>query len=85
MSRLILESTVYTSIEQIPPSHSITITQGKIHFHRYSMLKVGKTLKLKSNEEYEEAFREVFQTAVSSRLRTYKEVGAHLSGGLDSG
>ena len=80
-----LESTVYTSIEQIPPSHSITVTEGKIHFHRYSMLKAGRTLKLKSNEEYEEAFREVFQTAVSSRLRTYKEVGAHLSGGLDSG
>ena len=42
-------------------------------------------LKLKSNEEYVEAFREVFQKAVTSRLRTHHKVGAHLSGGLDSG
>lgn len=80
-----LNSTVYTSIEQVPPSHSITVTEDRIRFFRYSLLKPGKTLKLKSNEEYEEAFLEVFKEAVSARLRTYKEVGAHLSGGLDSG
>ena len=32
-----------------------------------------------------EAFQEVFQKAVNSRLRTHRQVGAHLSGGLDSG
>lgn len=80
-----LDSTAYTAIEQIPPSHSITVTEGRVRFNRYSTLKAGKVLKLKSNEEYEEAFLDVFQTAVSARLRTYKEVGAHLSGGLDSG
>ena len=45
----------------------------------------GKKLKLKSNEEYVEAFQEVFQEAVNSRLRTHHQVGAQLSGGLDSG
>ena len=69
-----LESTVYTSIEQIPPSHSITVTEGKIPFNRYSMLKAGKVLKLKSNEEYEEAFREVFQTAVSANYGLIKKL-----------
>ena len=42
-------------------------------------------LKLKNTGEYIEAFQEVFEKAVSSRVRTFKGVGAHLSGGLDSG
>lgn len=78
-------STVYKSIQQIPPSHSIKITNGNVTFSRYSFLIEEKKLKLKTNEEYEEAFREVFDNAVKSKLRTNHSIGAHLSGGLDSG
>ncbi|MGO4496751.1 asparagine synthase-related protein [Paenibacillus sp. 2RAB27] len=78
-------STVYENIEQLPPSHSITVANGRVHFSRYCTLTKGKTLKLKSNNEYEEAFREVFSQAVRARIRTHRQVGAHLSGGLDSG
>lgn len=78
-------STVYKNIKQIPPSHSMRVKDGRVIFTRYSLLKEGKKLKLNSNEEYEEAFREVFQRAVTDRLRTHRKVGAHLSGGLDSG
>ena len=35
-------------------------------------------------QEYEEAFRDVFQTAVNDKIRTHKNIGAQLSGGLDS-
>ena len=80
-----VSSTVYKNIEQIPPSHSIKVKDGRITFSRYSLLKEGEKLKLKSNEEYEEAFRDVFQRAVTDRLRTHHKVGTHLSGGLDSG
>ncbi|WP_191565589.1 lasso peptide isopeptide bond-forming cyclase [Metabacillus idriensis] len=79
------EATVYKSIMQIPPSHTIKVANGKVEFSRYSNLVEGEKLNLKSNSEYEEAFREVFQKAVVSRLRTHQKVGAHLSGGLDSG
>ncbi|MGP4106316.1 asparagine synthase-related protein [Virgibacillus sp. L01] len=78
-------STVYKSIQQIPPSHRITVKHGKVSFSRYCTIEVNETLKLKSNEEYEEAFRDVFQKAVKARVRTHGEVGSHLSGGLDSG
>ncbi len=77
--------TVYKDVEQLPPSHSISVAGGKTSLSRYCTLTPGKSLKLKSNQEYEEAFREVFKTAVNSRLRTHRQVGAHLSGGLDSG
>lgn len=77
--------TAYKNIEQVPPSHSISIVEGKVTLRRYCMLTSGERLKLKSNEEYVEAFQEVFQQAVTARLRTHRKVGAQLSGGLDSG
>ncbi|MGE7663654.1 lasso peptide isopeptide bond-forming cyclase [Peribacillus sp. NPDC097197] len=77
--------TPYLTINQVPPSHSISIENNKITFKRYSYLTEVETLKLKSNEEYIEAFQSIFQEAVTSRLRTHKKVGSQLSGGLDSG
>ncbi|PFM12619.1 asparagine synthetase B [Bacillus cereus] len=77
--------TVYKYIEQVPPSHTILVKDGKVKISRYYTPTAGKMLNLKSNEEYEEAFREVYQRAVKVRLRTHHQVGAHLSGGLDSG
>ncbi|PEJ58441.1 asparagine synthetase B [Bacillus sp. AFS002410] len=78
-------STVYDSIRQIPPSHIIKIKDGNETISRYCELASVEKLKLKSDHEYEEAFREVYQNAVKARLRTHRQVGAHLSGGLDSG
>ncbi|KRE75527.1 asparagine synthase-related protein [Paenibacillus sp. Soil750] len=80
-----VESTVYKHIQQIPPSHSILVKAGKVTLTKYCTFSAGKQLKLKSNEEYEEAFRDVFQSAVTARLRTHRNVGSQLSGGLDSG
>ncbi|PFJ08209.1 asparagine synthetase B [Bacillus cereus] len=77
--------TPYKNIEQVPPSHSISIVGDKIMLMRYCTLTSREKLKLKSNEEYVEAFQDVFQDAVTARLRTYRHVGAQLSGGLDSG
>ncbi|HDX9578200.1 TPA: lasso peptide isopeptide bond-forming cyclase [Bacillus pseudomycoides] len=77
--------TVYKHIEQIPPSHTILVTEERVILSRYCTLVAGDKLRLKSNEEYEEAFREVYQRAIKARLRTHHQVGAHLSGGLDSG
>lgn len=77
--------TPYKNIEQLPPSHSISVVGDKITFTRYCHLIPEKQLKLKSNEEYVEAFQDVFQKAVTSRIRTHLNVGAQLSGGLDSG
>ncbi|WP_165998195.1 asparagine synthase-related protein [Bacillus sp. Cs-700] len=78
-------STVFENINQLPPSHSISLIKGKLKLTRYNTLLEGEKLKLNSNEEYEEALKEVFERAVTSRLRTHRKVGAHLSGGLDSG
>lgn len=78
-------STAYKNIEQVPPSHTIVVENGRVKVERYVTLTVESPLKLKSNEEYEASFLEVFQEAVTARLRTNREVGSYLSGGLDSG
>ncbi|GIQ69785.1 asparagine synthetase B [Xylanibacillus composti] len=80
-----LFSTAYEDICQLPPAHTIEIREGRIVCAHYDTLMPRKTLRLRSNEEYEEAFREVLQQAVDARVRTPKKVGATLSGGLDSG
>ncbi|WP_209122927.1 asparagine synthase-related protein [Alkalihalobacillus sp. BA299] len=80
-----MTSTVYKSIYQVPPAHSITVADGRVKLTRYCTIDVNEKLKLRSNEEYIEAFHDVFNKAVTARLRTYGEVGSQLSGGLDSG
>ncbi|MCQ6558998.1 asparagine synthase-related protein [Paenibacillus mendelii] len=77
--------TIYKQIEQLPPAHAITISRDQVKVTRYNSFANVSPLKLKSNADYEEAFRDVFQRAVTSRLRTSRQVGAYLSGGLDSG
>lgn len=44
----------------------------------------GSTLRLRDNDEYAAAFKEVFTKAVEVRLRSQGSVGSMLSGGLDS-
>jgi asparagine synthase (glutamine-hydrolysing) len=78
-------TTVYKYIQQVPPSHSISVEDGRVSLHRYCHLADVEKIHLKTDQEYEEAFRNVLQDAVSARLRTHHKVGSHLSGGLDSG
>lgn len=77
--------TPYQTIQEIPPSHSITVVKGAVRFKRYCSLLEDEKLSYRSNQEYVEAFQEVYQQAVDARLRTHRQVGAQLSGGLDSG
>lgn len=80
-----VHSTAYKNIMQIPPSHSISLYNGNLVLTRYNYLPDKGKIRLKTNEEYEEALKMVFKEAISSRLRTFRNVGAYLSGGLDSG
>lgn len=80
-----ISATVYKDINQIPPAHIISVSDGIVSLSRYGSLLPEETLRLKSDGEYVEAFQQVFQEAVRTRLRTHREVGASLSGGLDSG
>ncbi|MCM3724933.1 lasso peptide isopeptide bond-forming cyclase [Neobacillus cucumis] len=77
--------TPFKNIEQVPPFHSISVVRNKLSLRRYGAFTPSEKIKLNSDEEYVEAFQEVFQKAVNCRLRTFRGIGSQLSGGLDSG
>jgi asparagine synthase (glutamine-hydrolysing) len=63
----------------------MTVTPKGIEVKRYWYLEHTPDLHLRTDEEYVEAFLEVFTEAVRCRLRCSAPVGVTLSGGLDSG
>jgi asparagine synthase (glutamine-hydrolysing) len=76
--------TFYKDVLRLPPAHSITVDAEGTKVREYWELDPSRELRLGSNDEYAEAFREVFEEAVRCRLRSAFPVGSDLSGGLDS-
>ena len=80
-----LQSTPYRNLYQVPPFHTMTVANGHVSLARYGTLEPAEPLRLRSDRDYEEAFRDVFGEAVRACTRTFRGVAATLSGGLDSG
>jgi asparagine synthase (glutamine-hydrolysing) len=78
------ENTYYESISRLPPAHRLTVQTDGYDRQQYWDLDPTQTVRLGSDAAYERRFRELFDQAVSCRLRTTQTVGTTLSGGLDS-
>lgn len=78
------EITFYRDIKRLPPGHTLVVAGGRLRKARYWSPEPGERLALASDEEYAEAFLEIFTEAVNCRLRCPSSVGSELSGGLDS-
>jgi asparagine synthase (glutamine-hydrolysing) len=78
------EVTFYRDVMRLPPGHAMVVGAGGFSKWPYWRLEIRGELRLRSDEEYNEAFREVFGEAVRCRLRSAFAVGSELSGGLDS-
>ena len=76
--------TFYRDILRLPPGHCMTISPHTVATRRYWSLDPSRELRLDSDNEYAEAFRELFFKAVKYRLRSSHPVATTLSGGLDS-
>ena len=74
----------FAGVERVPAGALCIVTRDGISTHRY--WQPDRTpLRLKRDEDYEEAVRSALDRAVSVRLRgAERGVAAHLSGGLDS-
>ena len=77
-------STFYKGIVRLPAAHTLTVTKNASQLKQYWSLDASRSLRLRSDDEYAEAFGEVFNTAVRCRIRSAYPVGSTLSGGLDS-
>ena len=78
------ESTSFQGIVRLPAAHAIRITEKGAKLDQYWSLDPTREVHFDTDEEYEKAFRDVFNEAVSCRLRCAFPVGSELSGGLDS-
>lgn len=78
------ELTIYEPVVQLAPGTSLTLTQQGFRKREYWRVEKLSELRLKSDAEYEEAFRAVLLEAVHCRMRSIKPVGVMMSGGLDS-
>ncbi|MDS0300233.1 asparagine synthase (glutamine-hydrolyzing) [Halogeometricum sp. S1BR25-6] len=78
------ERTFYQEIRRLPPAHVKVINDERATERQYWDLNPHRTLTLESDAAYERRFRDLFEQAVSCRLRTEGRPGTSLSGGLDS-
>jgi asparagine synthase (glutamine-hydrolysing) len=62
----------------------MVVSRGGIRLQPSWTPDLSRELRLRSNDEYVEAFREVFTESVRCRLRSAFPIGSMLSGGLDS-
>jgi asparagine synthase (glutamine-hydrolysing) len=78
------EQTCYQNIFNLLPGAYLTLQDGKLNKIRYWELKEQEELILPKEQDYYDRFLEIFIEAVKCRLRTTKNIGISLSGGLDS-
>jgi len=76
--------TFYQEILRLPPAHAMIVSPQGVSLRSYWALDPTREIRYRSDEEYADAFREIFTEAVRCRLRSAYPVGSMLSGGLDS-
>ena len=81
------EQTMFRGIRQVPPGHVFSWREGKTSLERYWEWPFSgsvEPLRLNSDAEYFEAFRDALAQAVKRQTMADVEVGAYISGGIDS-
>jgi asparagine synthase (glutamine-hydrolysing) len=76
--------TFYEKIQRLPGASTLTVMKARSVLRQYWSLDPKREIRLSSDQEYVEAFREQFSEAVRCRTRSAFPTGAALSGGLDS-
>jgi asparagine synthase (glutamine-hydrolysing) len=80
------EITAYQDIRRVAWAHAMSVApNGQTRTWRYWSPQGLGQLTYRRDEDYEEAFLELYKRSIQSCLRTQKPVAAQLSGGRDSG
>jgi len=78
------DETLYRGILRLPTGHRLTAGPDGVKRHCFWRPDLKREIRLARDEEYVEAFDELFERVVSDHLRSSTPVGAMMSGGLDS-
>ena len=76
--------TMYKAVRRLPAAHTMVVSARGTALSRYWNVADAGEIRFARNEDYVDAFRERFATAVRSRLASTQPIAAALSGGLDS-
>lgn len=76
--------TPYSGVHSVPPSSFVRLTPQRKTVTKYWDFDPGKQIRYRSDGEYEEEFRIVFEESVRRRVRADAPILAELSGGMDS-
>jgi asparagine synthase (glutamine-hydrolysing) len=76
--------TPYLGIHAVPPACCILLRDGRTTTSQYWDFDPDKSVRLATDRDYEEHFRELFAQSLRRRLRSHVPVAAELSGGMDS-
>ncbi|HEX5966619.1 MAG TPA: asparagine synthase-related protein [Pyrinomonadaceae bacterium] len=79
-----LHRTAYKNIHCVEPGCALIVRDGHVERRNFWRPDVKRSIRYRSDAEYEEHFRVLFRDAVRCRLRADGPVWAELSGGLDS-
>jgi asparagine synthase (glutamine-hydrolysing) len=78
------DRSLFRDLKPLPHGHCLTVTPDSVSVREYWHPRNTPPLKLRTDEEYLDAFRDCLDEAVRCRLRTTGAIGTELSGGLDS-
>ncbi len=76
-------TTFYTHILRLPPAHSLIISENQFELEKYWEYQFNGEISYSTDEEYAEAFKELFIRSVESRADS-PNMAITMSGGLDS-
>ncbi len=79
-----VNETAYQTISRLPASYSLAAGPTEDRLTRYWTFGLPAQPRYKTDQEYIERFRELFEEAIRCRLRSASPVGISVSGGLDS-
>jgi asparagine synthase (glutamine-hydrolysing) len=77
-------ATYYEGIERVLPGHMVEVGPSGMHSTPFWTPIPTREIRFSSDDEYVEAFRDVFDSAVRARTRGTGGIGVLLSGGIDS-
>ena len=77
-------STFFEDVVRLPPAHRLVVRADSIRIEPYWAPDPEREIKLGSDEDYEEAFSELFHESVRACTRGARPAGVNLSGGIDS-
>lgn len=74
----------FQDVQRVEPGQCVIVDDGRLSLQQHFHLDAVRTLRLRSDAEYVEAFGEQLERAVACRLRSSGAIATHLSSGFDS-